>query len=399
MEAITMDAGEMSQFTKEIVEPEDSYKILPSLEEPYWVYRYKDEENGWLLSVATRAEAGSFNHSLGGFRIAPEDRVSIPNYSNDHEALSLGRGMEAKVDWSRIIGAGGPVGKQAIHKVVGGKCVLFPTADARVGKPRDFEILNFAATCLNDFEKSTNILPTTGQDLGHGVMSDGKTSSLEYMYERYIGWTNADTSIPTGEGNFHFLVGALRAHDIDPSKARVGLIGCGNVGRRIFENLQKIGTDISVVDISELVEQKMKKEGVPFWKPEGLNEFLKQPLDAIVINANGSTLCDETVEAITANNAIRIICGSENLAMPNPDNEIKLREASQIYCPTEFCGMMGFLTAVEQNISRRNGKDFMLESMIEPCKVLDEAAYKGIGRVLKDDYKLSFSDAIRAEYK
>src|SRR5688572_915424 len=148
--------------------------------------------------------------SLGGFRIAPEARTSLPGYDNDREAIELAMGMEEKVCWSRLIGVGGPRALAAVGRVVGGKCVLRATPDARIGGPRDRELLDYALACFEDFESTSGILLTTGQDLSHGTMSDGRTSSLEYLNARFAGSVLADTSRPTGEGNFQLLRGMLR---------------------------------------------------------------------------------------------------------------------------------------------------------------------------------------------
>ena len=47
------------------------------------VFKYKHEKHDWQLSIGTLAEPKSNQLSLGGFRIAPENRVNEENYSND----------------------------------------------------------------------------------------------------------------------------------------------------------------------------------------------------------------------------------------------------------------------------------------------------------------------------
>ena len=74
-----------------------------------------------------------------------------------------------------------------MKRIVGGKCVLLPSNDARVGKPRDRELLDFAIACLADCDQTAGIRITTGQDLGHGLMSDGRTQSLDYLNEGFPG--------------------------------------------------------------------------------------------------------------------------------------------------------------------------------------------------------------------
>src|SRR6187401_1081850 len=115
--------------------------------------------------------------------------------------------MEEKVYWSRLIRVGGPLARRDFARIVGGKCVLLPTPDARVGQPRDFQLLDCAT--------SAGFHVITGQDLGHGIMSDGRTPSLEYLHCGFRGSVVADTSKPTAEGNFYTLRGMLRGVGID----------------------------------------------------------------------------------------------------------------------------------------------------------------------------------------
>src|SRR5689334_15496229 len=199
-----------------------------------WIYRYSHSSEPWTLSIATLAEPDSKRLSLGGFRIAPPERTSLPGFNTDDEATDLAIGMEEKVFWSRLIRVGGPLAQHDFNRIAGGKCVLLPTPDARVGKPRDFELLTFAVACLNDCEKSAGIHITTGQDLGHGIMSDGATRSLDFLNRGFPGSVVADTSQPTAEGNFYTLRGMLRGLGIELGNATIGFIGCGNIGAHVM---------------------------------------------------------------------------------------------------------------------------------------------------------------------
>ena len=171
-----------STTTRDVLGPAEVRALEPAARADVWVYRYRDADSGWRLSIATHAEPGSGKLSLGGFRIAPESRTSLPDYDNDREAIELAVGMDEKVYWSRVLRVGGPLALRHIHRIVGGKCVLLPTADARVGRARDRELLDFAVTCLRDVNASGGIQVVTGQDLGHGTLSDGTTSSLAYLH-------------------------------------------------------------------------------------------------------------------------------------------------------------------------------------------------------------------------
>src|SRR5918911_5178830 len=241
------------RITKTVLGPREAAAIEPALARTanpnVWVYRYVDADAGWVLSIATHAEPGSGKLSLGGFRIAPESRTSRPEYDNDREAIGLAVGREEKIYWSRLLRVGGPHALKAAGRFVGGKCVLLPTPDARVGQPRDRELLDFAVACFKDFEATSGICLTTGQDLGHGTMSDGRTSSLEYVHARFAGGVLADTSKPTAEGNFQLLRGMLRACGVDLGQARVGLVGAGNVGRHVLARLREHRSEVLVEDL------------------------------------------------------------------------------------------------------------------------------------------------------
>src|SRR3954464_6343095 len=212
----------------DILQPIDSQRIVSALRDTrnpnVWVYRFTHPHSGWILSIATHAEPGSGKLSLGGFRIAPRERTEAPGFDPDKEAVNLAIGMEEKVHWSRVLNVGGPRARRDMTRIVGGKCVLQPTDDSRVGQPRDFEMLDWAVECFKEMERESGAWLTTGQDLGHGTMSDGKHSSLNYLASRFHGCVTADTSLPTGEGNYNVLIGMLAGVGVQASKATVGLI-------------------------------------------------------------------------------------------------------------------------------------------------------------------------------
>ncbi|MBC7896776.1 MAG: hypothetical protein H7066_15265, partial [Cytophagaceae bacterium] len=312
------------------------------------VHRFSHDTSPWQLSIATHATPHHGALSLGGFRIAPPERTERPDYDNDREAVGLADGMEAKIHWSRLIGAGGPVTRRLGPRLSGGKCVLLPTSAGRVGAPRDVELLDFALASFAEFERETGIALVTGQDLGHGMMSDGVTSSLRYLNDRFAGSVLADTSKPTAEGNFHVLAGALDALDIPLDGARVGLIGCGNIGEHVLSRLLVAGARVAVLESSPAKRAQLVERGLDVTSPEGKRAFMARPMDALVINAGGGTLDPATVGEVAANREVRIVCGCENLIMPVSSGENILRDAGKVFIPTEFGGMMGYLTAVEE---------------------------------------------------
>jgi hypothetical protein len=394
MEAFDLGWDGMDEIVREVLGPEQCLKIEPALKKPNWLYRYRHKRTGWLLSIATHAEPDCHKFSLGGFRIAPLARVAHPGYNNDREALDLSAGMEKKVAWSRITQVGGPLGYHRLSEIVGGKCVLLPDAGSRIGEAADFGLLDFAITCLRDFESTSGVQPITGQDLGHGIMSDGVTSSLEYLHERFPASTIADTSKPTGEGNFAALRGGLEALELPLNMSKVGLIGAGNVGGHVASRLLESGATVYALDSQPVTLERLRGLGVYTWQAAQKAEFLSLPIDALVVNANGSSLDSETVDAIIRSQTLKIIAGSENLALSNPEDERRLLAAKKLYCPTEFCGMMGYLSAVESYLSYVEGVPFELEGLFDKASRLAVVAAEAIGQILKQDYSVTFEEAV-----
>lgn len=383
-----------------VLEPADVARLFPGLggaSHPRWVYRYTHPETGWRLSIATHAEPGSGKLSLGGFRIAPEARTSSPGFDSDREALGLAIGMEEKVYWSRLIRVGGPLALRDTGRIVGGKCVLHPTPGSRVGEPRDAELLDFAIACFEDVEARAGFFLTTGQDLGHGLMSDGRTGSLDYLNARFKGSVCADTSKPTGEGNYHVLAGMLRGMDIPLEHATVGLIGCGNIGMHVMGKLRQQGTAMLAVESNAVRREEVAAMGIPTFAPEQKHDFLQRPMDALVVNANGGSLDMKSVADVVANPRIVVICGSENLVMPEERAGVEaFRVAKKAYSPTELGGMMGYLTAVEEYLARVEGVPFDVSTLFEAAKRLDSASYEATRYARERNFAVSFEDAMRA---
>jgi len=396
------DASLGAQPLRQLLDPDAAQRIEPALAATHnprvWVYRYTHPTTGWTLSIATHGEPGSGQLSLGGFRIAPDYRTSRPGYDNDREAIELAMGMEEKIYWSRLLRIGGPLLRSHPTALVGGKCVLAPTPDARVGQPRDTELLDFALGCFRDFEATSGVLLSTGQDLGHGILSDGVTGSLAYVHARFRGGMLADTSKPTAEGNFQVLHGMLRGVGVAFGTARVGLIGCGNIGDHVLLRLRERGAGVDVLEASAPKRATLEANGVRVYAPEQKDEFLRLPFDAIVVNASGGSLDPHAIALIAANPHVKVVCGSENLAMPEPAGAEALRAAGKLYCPTELGGMMGYLTAVEEYLAERDGVPFDVQTLFDAARALETAAFDAATYVRQRAMEPAFDDAMRAVF-
>lgn len=384
---------------KTILNPPASRALVPHLagtrNPNVWVYRYT-HPSGWRLSIATHAEPGSDKLSLGGFRIAPEERTSMSNFDSDVEAIELAMGMEQKVYWSRVIGVAGPLARRDITRIVGGKCVLHATPDARVGQPRDRELLDFATACLIDCDMTAGIRITTGQDLGHGTMSDGESQSLDYLHRGFRGSVVADTSKPTAEGNYFVLHGMLRAFGVSLAQATVGMIGGGNIGIHMAERLREQGANVIAIEPRPERRETLAKLGVATRLPEQKPSFLAEPMDALVLNASGGSLTATAVRAAGANSRLKVICGSENLVMPDPADALVFQRARKAFCPTELGGMMGYLTAVEQYLAELERVPFEVDTLYEAAGGLEEPAHAATKHMIDSNFGVRFEEAVEA---
>ena len=388
-------------FELKIFAPAQCKEMVPEIEKDAWVYEYHcRSEPSWILSIATQGKKHSEEFSLGGFRIVPEARASQLHYSNTAEATSLAHSMGKKVAWSKRFVVAGPLAMPLVQndKIVGGKCVLLPTNGARMGEPRDKEILDFAIECMQHFEHSTGIFLTTGQDLGHDTMSDGTTYSCKYLNDRFPSSILADTSKPTGEGNYYVLKGMLNAKRVPLDKATIGLIGFGNVGSQVFSRLEESRCRIVVLESSEEKRSQLKSKGIEVYTPNERQAFFSMPMDAIAINGNGSSLDDQAIDWIISNKSLNIITGCENLMMTNASNEQKLIKNNKIYVQPELCGMMGYLTALEERLARLYNKPFELNGLFEAAKTLEGVAEKVTAVMLTHNTNKPFDQVATATY-
>ena len=118
----------------------------------------------------------------------------------------------------------------------------------------------------------------------------------------------------------------------------------------------------------------------------------------MVVNASGGSLDPASVALIGANPKVKVVCGSENLVMPDPSGAEALRAAGKVYCPTELGGMMGYLTAVEEYLAAHSGVAFDVGSLFEASKKLEEAGFRATEVVRQSGFRKSFEEAVREVY-
>jgi hypothetical protein len=138
--------------------------------------------------------------------------------------------------------------------------------------------------------------------------------------------------------------------------------------------------------------------GVRCFAPDDKREMLQLPMHALVVNARGGTLDSATIALIEQNSTLRVICGCENLAMPNPADADRLRAAHKVWFPTEFGGMMGYLTAVEEYLCAMAGVPFAVETLFDAAERLEEAGAAITTRWLETDFDASFAEVASAVF-
>jgi len=151
-----------------------------------------------------------------------------------------------------------------------------------------------------------------------------------------------------------------------------------------------------VVEMNAKRRASLRLSKVETWPPEKKEAFLREPMDALVVNASGGSLDSASVRASSGNSRLKVICGSENLVMPEPGDAEHYRKAKKAYCPTELGGMMGYLTAVEQYLSRSAGERFSIDSMLEAAGGLQDPAYRATRYMREKDFSVDFESAIQA---
>jgi hypothetical protein len=137
--------------------------------------------------------------------------------------------------------------------------------------------------------------------------------------------------------------------------------------------------------------------GVQTFDPSQKDEFLRQPIDALVVNAAGGSLDPHAVALVETNERLQVVCGSENLVMPDhAAGSEALRRARKSYAPTELGGMMGYLTAVEEYLASVAGVPFDLHTLFDASRRLETASYEAVRYQRERDFEVSFEDAMRA---
>jgi threonine dehydrogenase-like Zn-dependent dehydrogenase len=188
----------------------------------------------------------------------------------------------------------------------------------------------------------------------------------------------------------------LRGSDIPVAEATVGLIGCGNIGMHVIGKLRETGATMLAVESNPRRRAEVAALGVQTFDPSQKADFLRKSIDALVVNAAGGSLDPHAVALVAANERLQVVCGSENLVMPDhAAGSEALRRARKSYAPTELGGRMGYLTAVEEYLASVAGVPFDLQTLFDASRRLETASYEAVRYQRERDFAVSFEDAMR----
>jgi hypothetical protein len=142
--------------------------------------------------------------------------------------------------------------------------------------------------------------------------------------------------------------------------------------------------------------RQLEHTGVQACPTQSKDDFLREPMDALVVNASGGSLCSDSVRTSSDNERLKVVCGSENLVMPNPADADIYRAHHKAYCPTELGGMMGYLTAVEEYLAHLDGSAFDANTIMTAARELEEPAFRATTYMRKHDFGVGFEEAVEA---
>jgi hypothetical protein len=378
--------------------PRQTAQILKSISKE--MYLFESRSGDFVMHISTHAEPSSGHYNCGGLRIVPQSMVGR-DYRNEIAALRLGAEMDAKGDYARVAQIAGPLVIKNFEKIQFGKHVACPPIGARVGEPREMEFMEFIVASLSAFRSQMGIDVITGQDLGHGRLASIEDTSLGYLSSRFSGCMEIDTSLPTAFGNFCVAKGLMQGLGVDLKDARVGLVGFGNIGRKLGALFNKAGVrSLAVCEANPSQQDLALREcdgGV--WAGDEKRAFLEQPFDIVIFNSNGGSLDKQTVDVICNSKTIKAIAGCENMIWPQGQcYESTLMNAGIIMPPTEFTGMGGWLAAAEASLAKKIGVEFELEQMFEPLKKLIKVSEDVIRESKKSGFNQSFAEVLYKLY-
>ena len=164
-------------------------------------------------------------------------------------------------------------------------------------------------------------------------------------------------------------------------KERVGVVGVGQTKHEATRG------DVSMAGLVREAASRALADAEMTWSD----------IDAVVVNAAGGSLDMASIETIAANARLRVVCGSENLAMPaERAGSGVLRVARKAYAPTELGGMMGYLTAAEEYLARIAGTPFDIESLIESAAQLEPPIVAAMQHLRAHAYSTTFAESLIA---
>jgi len=209
-----------------------------------------------------------------------------------------------------------------------------------------------------------------GMDFKDGYIIKKECPYVEGLPQKYGGLgTEGDTTalgvIKAMRIGAEYLFGTRSLKD-----KIIGVQGLGNVGGYMVKFLLEEGANLIVADIDKNMITKTKKK-YPSVKVVAPDKFLSTKCDILSPCAIGGIINSRTIRSLKC----RMICGSANNQLENPEKDIKQLEKTRIlYLPDYIVNAGGIIQAI---VEMNKGKK---EEAIENTKVIE----KNIKYILKE---------------
>ena len=268
------------------------------------VHTFYDEATGLRALIAIHSTARG--PAAGGCRMW--------NYETGGQAvrdvLRLSEGMSYKNAVADL-----PLG--------GGKAVIW--GDSRTQKsPELFEALGRAIDSLNGRYWTAEDVGISPDDMRHVRRQTSYVAGLDEGEA-----ASGDPSPLTALGVFLGVQASVaRAFDgAEIQGKHVAVQGIGHVGGVLCEHLHKAGAELTVTDVNEeALRRAQEKWGAKIVAPD---EIYDVEADVFSPNALGAIVNDQTLHRLKC----KVIAGSANNQLSNPDMGEKVRQAGILYAP------------------------------------------------------------------
>lgn len=315
------------------------------------VHAFYDEATGLRALIAVHSTARG--PAAGGCRMW--------NYDTGEQAmrdvLRLAEGMSYKNAVADL-----PLG--------GGKAVIW--GDSRTQKsPELFEALGRAIDSLGGKYWTAEDVGVSPDDMRHARKVTPYVAGLDEGDA-----ASGDPSPLTALGVFLGMKASVaRAFDGDDVFGkRIAVQGVGHVGAVLCQHLHEAGAELVVTDVNEdALRQAQEKWNAKIVLPD---EIYDQGVDVFSPNALGAVVNDQTLGRLKC----KVIAGSANNQLANPDMGKKVRDAGILYAP-DFVINGGGIINVAAEIAGEYNRDWVkskIDGLVATLgSILDDARSSG----------------------